>query len=340
MKIPTSQRLQNFFAQFEHDDHVLVVISADPDAIASAMAVKRLLWRRVAQVTITHTNDIGREDNLTMIRLLKINLMPVDHVERTRFSKTVMVDSQPNHSNALQAFAPDVLIDHHPDTGYDAPFRDIRPTYGATASILTEYLRAARIKPSSRLASGLFYAIKTDTNNFQRKALIEDVRAFQFLFRHANTHLIQKIEQSELRFDLLKYFKLGIERMRRRKTKVFSHLGRVANPDVVVMLADFFMRISAVSWSIVSCYHDKRLIIIFRCDGIRKNAGKLAHQTFGEFGTAGGHRNMARAEIARSEIKDVVDCRDDARLARWVRRRVERKVTESPKKETNRGPTA
>jgi len=340
MKKPASQLLVNFFGQFQHDDRVLVVICADPDAIASAMAVKRLLWRRVSQVVIAHTNDIGRPDNLTMIRLLNITLVPAEQVNQSRFTKIVMVDSQPDHGELLRTFGPSVIIDHHPETGFNAPFSDIRPAYGATASILTEYLRAARIKPSSKLATGLFYAIKTDTNNFQRKALIEDVKAFQFLFRHINAHMVQKIEQSELRFDFLKYFKLGIERMRRRKTKVFSHIGRVITPDVVVMLADFFMRISAVSWSIVSCRYSNRLIIIFRCDGIRKNAGNLARQSFGEFGDAGGHRNMARAEIPLSDIKDLVDFRDDSRLAQWVMRQVERKDRQSPKKETNRGPSS
>ena len=40
------------YDQFVGDDNVLIVINADPDAIASAMAVKRLLWRKVSSVTI------------------------------------------------------------------------------------------------------------------------------------------------------------------------------------------------------------------------------------------------------------------------------------------------
>ena len=33
---------------------------------------------------------------------------------------------------------------------------------------MVEYLRAANIKPSVALATGLFYAIKVDTNNFKK----------------------------------------------------------------------------------------------------------------------------------------------------------------------------
>ena len=108
-------------------------------------------------------------------------------------------------------------MDHHPDTGVQAPFVDIRSKYGATASIMTEYLRAAKIKPSTKLATGLFYGIKTDTDNFVRQTLIEDIRAFQFLYRHANLHLVNKIERSELRLGFLKYFEIAIANQRVRK---------------------------------------------------------------------------------------------------------------------------
>jgi len=48
------EKLRRFYDQFSGNDRVLVVINADPDAIASAMAVSRLLWRKVANVTISH----------------------------------------------------------------------------------------------------------------------------------------------------------------------------------------------------------------------------------------------------------------------------------------------
>ena len=73
MKLSAIERLRRFYKLFSGDDHVLIVINADPDAIASAMAVKRLLWRKVASVTISHINTIERPDNLAMIRLLGVD---------------------------------------------------------------------------------------------------------------------------------------------------------------------------------------------------------------------------------------------------------------------------
>ncbi|MFZ2041388.1 MAG: DHH family phosphoesterase, partial [Desulfobacterales bacterium] len=223
----------------------MILINADPDAIASAMALKRLLWRKVAGVVVANTNIITRPDNLTMIRLLGVSLVFIGDLDLGRFSRLALVDSQPNHNPAFSGLTFQVIIDHHPDTGIKAPFVDIRPRYGATATMMTEYLRAAKIKPSTKLATGLYYAIKTDTDDFRRQAALEDVRAFQYLFRHANIHMARKIEQSDLKVEFLKYFKRAFNQMRIRKGRVFVHLGPVANPDICVLVADFFMRVAS-----------------------------------------------------------------------------------------------
>ena len=326
MTISNTEKLRRFYDQFSNDDHVLILINADPDAIASAMAVKRLLWRRVAGVTISNINVIKRPDNITMVRLLGVNLVPVKDIVKESFSRFVMVDSQPEHNELFSRFTIDVIIDHHPETVVHARFLDIRSKYGATASIMTEYLRAANIKPSTKLAAGLFYAIKTDTNNFVRQTLIEDVRAFQFLYRHANLNIVNKIERSELRLDFLKYFKVALENKRVRKGRLFSHFGPVVNPDVCVIMADFFIKISSVDWSIVSGLYDRNLIVIFRNDGFRKDAGKVARKSFGELGSAGGHKSAARAEIPLEALKNEIDYENDEKLLKWIINRVEKRA--------------
>jgi len=322
MALSAVEKLRRFYDQFAGDDHVLIVINADPDALASALAIKRLLWRKTASVTISNINTIKRPDNLTMIQRLGIQMEPVGTVDPAAYTRFVIVDSQPGHNEAFAPFPFQVVIDHHPETGVEAAFKDIRPKYGATATILTEYLRAAKIKPSAKLASGLFYAIKTDTNNFERETLIEDVRAFQFLYRHANIHLVRKIEQMEIRPDFLKYYRSAIENMRRRKGRAFVHLGWVVSPDVLVQIADFCLKISSVDWSIVSGVHGGKLVVIFRNDGLRKNAGSTAARSFGAWGSAGGHKSAARAEIDVANLPEQLDPKDDLKVQRWIMRQM------------------
>jgi nanoRNase/pAp phosphatase (c-di-AMP/oligoRNAs hydrolase) len=86
------------------------------------------------------------------------------------------------------------------------------------------------------------------------------------------------------------------------------------------------MRIVSVTWSIVCGTCDKKLVVILRNDGIRKNAGKVAKQSFGQFGSAGGHKNMARAEIALSDLLDKVDWRDEKKLLAWLINHVEKRA--------------
>ena len=207
MPVSAKDKVRQFYNQFTSEDRVVVLINADPDAIASAMAVKRLLWRKVNKITISNINVIDRPDNCAMVELLGVNLTHIKDLDATRYNRFVMVDSQPSHNVLFEKFTIDVVIDHHPEKCNKLPFQDIRPKYGATASIMTEYLKAARIIPATKLATALLLGIKNDTSNFEQQTLVEDVRAFQYLFRHANKHLVRKIEQSEIRPDYLKFFK-------------------------------------------------------------------------------------------------------------------------------------
>jgi len=310
--------LEAFYQQFSGEHQVLILINADPDAISSAIAVKRLLWRKAASVTIAHVNVIKRQDNLVMIRLLNISLVPYSTIDIKKFDRIVMVDSQPGHHEAFNGVKPDVIIDHHPRTNVSAPFLDIRPHYGATASILTEYIKTANIKPSEKLATALYYGIKNDTSNFERHTIIEDVRAFQYLFKEANVQVVKRIEQSEMRPRNLTHFRNAIENKRFSKGWMFSYLGKVSSPDVCVMVADFFIRVSDVNWSVVSGINSNKLVVIFRSNGLRRNAGKIAVSSLGPFGSAGGHKSMARAEIPLTELKEQVDVGNDKKVQNWI----------------------
>lgn len=325
MSLSTKERLRRFFSLFSGDDHVLVPIVADPDAIATAMALKRLLWRKVAQVTIANINDIERTDNLVFMRLIGVQMTPFHEIDRSRFNRVVMVDGQPDHHEALAGLVPDAIIDHHPlSPGSQAPYMDVRPKYGATATILIEYLRCAKIKPSIKLATALYYAIKTDTSNFERDTVIEDLNAFQFVFRLSNIALARRIESAEIPLGFLRYFKRALNCMRLRKGRAFVHLGVVGHPDVCVQIADFLLHIDSVNWSMVSGIHQNKLVVIFRNDGIRKDAGKAAKQSFARWGSAGGHKSAARAEVPLDALANDIDTTDPVKFGRWIRQRIEK----------------
>ncbi|MBF0111628.1 MAG: DHH family phosphoesterase [Desulfamplus sp.] len=323
------QRLEKFLSLFSSDNKVLVVINADPDAIASATAIKRILWRKVSEVKITYFNEIRRPDNLTMLRVLDIDIIPMKKIDHKKFDKFVVVDSQPDHHECFAMFRYDAIIDHHPLSCDSADFNDIRPEYGSCSTMMTEYMKAADIKPSEHLATALIMGIKTDTKGFLRHTAMEDVRAFQFLYRYANPSLIARIENAELREKDLDFIAKAIRRKKILNNRIYSHTGKIETPDQCVITADFFMKIDSVNWSIVSGIYDKKLIIIVRNDGLRKSAGKAVKEAFGSIGSAGGHRSMARVEIKVEELEngleasETVDPTANSAVAEWIIERIE-----------------
>ena len=309
-----------FLKLFGPKDNVLVLINPDPDSMASALAVKRLLRKRAEKTTIGYIGEVKRLENKAMMELLGIAMVSVDRLDSEAFSSRVLVDSQPSHSEILEGFAYDAIIDHHPRVKkWKTRYEDIRPDYGANSTILTEYLREAGIKPSMKLATGLLYGIKTDTGNLEQGGAEADVSQFRYLLQYANMNLLRKIEKSELRLRDLDYFKTAIEKRVVTKKGLYTHLGDVPSADICVQIADFFMGVYGMSWSFVSGVYKGKLIIILRNDGYRKDAGKLAERAFGTFGSAGGRRRAARAEISLDALSEAgVEARDTG-LKNFVR---------------------
>ena len=64
--------VQRLYQLFTHEDRLLILIDPDPDSIASALALKRLLWHRIASATISHIRPITRPQNELLVRLLSV----------------------------------------------------------------------------------------------------------------------------------------------------------------------------------------------------------------------------------------------------------------------------
>jgi len=317
------EAIERFCAQFSSKDHVLIVIDPDPDAIASALALKRLLWHKVQATTIGMIRRIRRLNNLTLARVLRLPLLLLDRNKLEHYDKYVLVDGQPNHNEFFQAFRFTAIIDHHPltDAPGEAPFTDIRPDFGSTSTILTGYLKAARIKPSKALATTLLYGIKTDTRNFERQTSMEDIEAFRYLFPLANHNILRKVEISDLSIGDLKFFQRAVERKHVVRDRLFAHLDAVPTADILVVIAEFFLKVHDISWSIISGVLEDNLIIVVRSDG-RRDAGKVIHRGFGHLGRAGGHQAMARAEIPLTKLKEVMEKPSSTAIELLIRKRL------------------
>lgn len=297
------------------DDVVAIFISVDPDAVASALALRRILWRRVKKTIVTHVNPIKRADNLALIRLLKVELKKLKDVDRSEISKWAIVDSQPHHAEECSDIDFNIVIDHHRiGEGLTAEFIDIQEDYGAVSTMMTEYLKAGDIKPSPRLATALFLGIKNDTQNFVRTTISNDLNAFRYLYRFANMNVVKKIEASEMTRSTLKSFQKAMERVKIIRDIAYVDMGKVPDSDTLVIIADFFLKLAEVSWTFVSGRIREDLVIIIRNVGFKRDAGKAAKELFGKWGSAGGRQNAARVTISLKDPEEEIDLSNDSKF--------------------------
>lgn len=305
-----SEQLQEFKrwqGRLQKDSRWAILINADPDALASAMALKRLIHDRVRSLDIFRINEVTRPDNLAMIRYLRIPVKPWEPEKISTYSNFALVDSQPSHNLAFTNILYSLIIDHHPVTNLGAALAPgayccIRTDVGANSTIMTQLLQALRVRPGPLLATALLYGIRTDTGAFERSGGEEDLRAYQWLSHHADNNLLRRISRSEYLRSWLPFFSRAFRSLVDcRAGGAYASLNEVESADLVVAVADFFTRVHGLKWIAVSGIAAKTVIVIFRGDGSR-DIGRFADACFYDVGTAGGHRNMARAEFPLSAI--------------------------------------
>jgi nanoRNase/pAp phosphatase (c-di-AMP/oligoRNAs hydrolase) len=330
--------LNKFDRVFTSDDNVLIIIRPDPDSIASAMAVKFLLRRKVRSTTIAKLGRISRLDNKAMLRILKIRMKNLERLDLSHYSRFVMVDGQPSHFAAdITLPQMDVVIDHHPvGNGLDdVTFRDIRPQYGSNSSILSEYMEERGWKVPPLLATALCYGIKSDTMNFERGVHQKDALAFSRLFPRARYELLQRIERWEFHRSSIPHIRKAFNHMHMSRSTLFAYLGRVDNSDIIVTAADFLTRVGGISLCVAAGTCDGVLSVVFRSDGFQRSAGKVAFQAFDKFGSAGGHKTAARAEIPLENLEKILPSCKEKSIEEFIITRIRLRNCATAKLEKN-----
>lgn len=313
----TLQALKEWLKTLNRSQHWCILISADPDAMASAAALKRIMSSR-ACADIYRINEITRPDNLAMMRYLHLDIPMWEEGLKEKYTHFAIVDGQPHHHKAFADIPFSVIIDHHPirqdmpgDGQKDgqAQFVDIRPHTGATCTIFCEYLRGLGLRPSPTLATAMTLGIRTDTALFERGGGQDDLKAYQWLFSKSNQLLLRRIIRSEYLRSWLPLFTRAFRNLYEcRGSGAHAWVGDVSNADLLVAIADFFTKVHGLKWVAVSgLVLKKTVVVIFRGDGSR-DIGRLADACFYDVGTAGGHRTLGRAEFPVSAVPQDKSC--------------------------------
>ncbi len=297
---------------------VLIVThdNPDPDSIAAAVALRHLLLVKTGQdAVIAHGGVVGRSENRNMVELLEIPLVPICTLALDEFAVVCMVDTQPDTgNNSFPSGRPvHLVIDHHaPKSALSQVcWVDIREHYGASATILYEYLCAQKVSINTRLATSLFYAIKSETQDLGREWSKADREAYRKLLPLSNNRILFDIIHPQVPREYFSAFRTAIENSLVYGSVLVFNLRRIENPDLVAELAEFLLRQQGVDYVLGMGWFDGMQILSMRSLNADARLGEVIQQMVEGLGTAGGHgmvaggqmRDMAEDEDAQQELE-------------------------------------
>lgn len=300
----SQKRLEKLGQIVERKKKVLILThnNPDPDAIAAGWALSYLFREKLGVSSVfVYGGIITRPENRAMVRLLNISIRPLEMISIHNFSVIALVETQPGAgNNSLPAsMKPAIVIDHHGPrkASQKVEFADIRPWYGSCSTILTEYLIEADLPIRKKMATALYYGIKSDTQDLGRDAAEADYRAMIHLYPKVHPKLLSQIENPELSRNYFVLFDQALHDAVMFGDVILCDLGFLVNPDMVSLMADFLLRFSGVRWSFVMGAFDSRVIFSLRTKRQNQNAGLMARRIVKGLGTAGGHGMIAGGQI-------------------------------------------
>lgn len=304
-------KLADWFRKIEGKRFGIVVHdNPDPDAIASALALKTMAESYGISSTILYHGEIGHQENKAFVNLLGIDLTRMEDHELSEFDEFALVDcAVPGTNNMLKEGQHiGIVIDHHPigDTEIDADFVDIRSNVGSTSTILTKYLQELNIDISSELSTALLYGIRTDTMDFKRNTESADLSAASFLYPLADHEVLEQLERPSMSIETLDVLGEAINNRQVIGSYLLSNVGTIRDRDTLPQAADYLLNLEGIFTTIVFGVTDEKIYVSGRSTDIRMNLGEVLKKAFGD-AFAGGHSTAAAAQIPLGVFSDIKD---------------------------------
>lgn len=311
----------------------LVQNDPDPDAIAASMALRAALGFTAASAPIVSCGRVTRPENRRMIDALGIRILHVSPESLDQRRPLVCVDVQPPYfDEALGEIA--AVIDHHPPTGrFRARHRDVRTSYGASATMAAEYLLASPAgEPDATMATALLYGIITDTKSLSRHTSDEDLEAFAYLFPLADHAALRRIQHPSYQPLPIRRLGVALQSARVADGIAYLHLGTLPRNQehVVAQFAEFLLGMEDAEVSAVSGTFGTRLVMSTRALSPEACLGDRLHAAFARYGSAGGHSIMAKAVIRLAAWRAEHPYRTDAQLASGLAKRLREALAIAP----------
>lgn len=279
----------------------------DHDSVAAAFALQQLLKTRGVTANITFEGEVQRESLLALTGALGIDMHHNGYYAIGPDDSTVIVDGCAGNRNVSHLVAREIgVIDHHmaehPD---DVPFVDIRPDYGACATIVYDYYRELGVDMSREVATALLCGVSMDTAQLMRNASRADVRAYTDLYGRADTGLVSSVVNNAIQTRDLAYYRAALDNVAIADGFAFCYLPEGCSRNLLGILGDFFIGLREVDVVVLCAREGVRTNFSVRCSRDDWNASALVQEGLAGLGFGGGHRHMAGGSIHDTNDPDV-----------------------------------
>lgn len=311
-----SLRMRQLRAVLRTIDSLAIVThdNPDPDALASGIALERLAESVGCTADVCYHGDITHQENRAFVNLLGLELRNIESEdELDEFDGIALVDhSRPGVNNQLPEETPvDIVIDHHPPkTPVDAQFVDLRSDVGATSTLLVEYLEQFDIPIEEDIATALLFGIRVDTNAFSREVDAADFHAAATLVTRADMGTLDRIESPDISTQTFGTIADAITNRRVEGQFLLSCVGELSERDALAQAADRLLNLDGITTVLVYGIMDGTIYISARSRGSEIDLGETLREAFGQIGSAGGHVDMAGAQIELGFLESVEDDND------------------------------
>jgi nanoRNase/pAp phosphatase (c-di-AMP/oligoRNAs hydrolase) len=168
---------------------------------------------------------------------------------------------------------------------------------GATSTLLTEYLRRLRITPDLTVATALLFGIRVDTNDFSREVSVADFEAAAFLCPHVDHSLLERVETPSMSPEVVDTLARAIRNREVRGDALATNVGSIRDRDALAQAADRLLDMEDVNVSLVYGYTGDTVYVSGRARGTDVDLGETMRDALGSIGSAGGHADMAGAQL-------------------------------------------
>jgi nanoRNase/pAp phosphatase (c-di-AMP/oligoRNAs hydrolase) len=273
----------------------------DPDALAAGWALGELCRRKLrVPARLAYAGEIDRPENRAMVKLLGIPAHELSALDFARKQAVMLVDASPGGGNNPLDSADKVtaVLDNHYGASTRGLGSRLRRACGATATMAAELLMAARLRLTSKMATALYYGIKTDTQALGREATRADEAAYRWLFPQVDHRVLARIEHPRLPLYTYRMLNDALDGARYYGKAVVTAMGKLAGREGPASAVDLLVRLEGVQFAMAHGYWDGRQVFSVRSLNPRKEAWKLATAAVGDAGSAGGHGMSAGGSLA------------------------------------------